>query len=298
MFACIGKKNAKAAKAEKVAAEATKSVSEEVAAGTVVKPSVADMKKAHILYVTLKCNWEGNPDIKTVDDMKYGLGAGGMTAMYAPPNGPKGLRHKYFTYCKETDSIYGVYTWFDRESLDNYVNSDLFAAHLTWPQFSSVSYQIFDVMEGTELAIDQGAWSGENGAPCAADFDNKAYMLHVFLSVDYKGNPDVPNEEAFRWGVRADGGKFPAYYVGMDGLRSKFFTMLQDDNGKGRPATDLCVGFYTFFTKEALDTYLESDLFKMHGTFPQFAKIDYAVHEVLPGTERTMDLGSWTGAGK
>jgi len=108
----------------------------------------------------------------------------------------------------------------------------------------------------------------------------------------------VPNEEAFRWGVRADGGKFPAYYVGMEGLRSKFFTMLQDDNGKGRPATDLCVGFYTFFTKEALDKYLESDLFKMHNTFPQFAKIDYTVHEVMPGTERTMDLGSWTGAGK
>jgi hypothetical protein len=121
------------------------------AASEPIRADVNDMKKAHILYVTLKCDWEGNPDIKTVEDMRKGLGEGGMTAMYAPPDGPKGLRHKYFTYCEKTDSIYGVYTWFDRESLDNYVKSDMFAMHKTWPQFSSVEYQIHDVMEGTEL---------------------------------------------------------------------------------------------------------------------------------------------------
>lgn len=258
---------------------------------------VNDMKKAYILYVTLKCNWEGNPDIKTIEDMRKGLGEGGMTAMYAPPDGPKGLRHKYFTYCEETDSIYGVYTWFDRESLESYVQSDLFAAHKTWPQFSQVDYQIHDVMEGTELSIDQGKWSGLDGKAGEADFQNKAYMLHVYLSIDYTGNPDVPDEIAFRTAVKADGGKFPAMYVGYPGLRSKFFTMCVDDNGAGRPGTDLCCGFYTFFSKKELDAYLESDLFKMHNTFKQFSKIDYTVHEVLPGTERTMDLGSWVGSG-
>eukprot|EP00815_Leptocylindrus_aporus_P003427 CAMPEP_0116049848 /NCGR_PEP_ID=MMETSP0322-20121206/40_1 /TAXON_ID=163516 /ORGANISM="Leptocylindrus danicus var. apora, Strain B651" /LENGTH=83 /DNA_ID=CAMNT_0003532307 /DNA_START=1286 /DNA_END=1534 /DNA_ORIENTATION=- len=82
---------------------------------------------------------------------------------------------------------------------------------------------------------------------------------------------------AFHTAVKADGGKFPEMYVGYPGLRSKFFTKC----------------FYTFFSKKELNAYLESDLFKMHNTFKQFSKIDYTVYEVLSGTERTMDLGSW-----
>ena len=28
-----------------------------------IRPTVQDMKKAHILYVTLKCNWEGTKSV-------------------------------------------------------------------------------------------------------------------------------------------------------------------------------------------------------------------------------------------
>ena len=70
--------------------------------------------------------------------MRKGLSEGGMAAMYALPDSPKGLRHKYFAYCEKTDPIYGVCAWFKRETLDNYVKSDMFAMHKTWPQFSSV----------------------------------------------------------------------------------------------------------------------------------------------------------------
>lgn len=260
-----------------------------------VKPAAADMKAAHVLYVALKCDWKGNPDIKSIDDLKYGLGAGGMTA---PWGQLEGLRSKTFTYCEKTDTVYGVYVFFNREALDKYAMSELFTGAQHWPHVSRVSYQIHDVMEGTELSIDQGAWPSADGKP--SDFTDGAYMLHVVLTVDYSGNPDVPDEAAFRWGVKADGGKFPSFYVGMEGLRGKYFTMLQEDFGmldaSADRKADVCCGFYTFFSKEALDRYLESDLFKMHATFPQFAKIDYTVHEVLPGTERSMDLGAWPGA--
>ena len=132
------------------------------------------------------------------------------------------------------------------------------------------------------------------------DFEDKAYMLHVFLTVDYKGNPDVPNEAAFRWGVKADGGKFPGQYINMQGLRSKYFGLMLDDNGAGKPNNDMCMGFYAFKTKADLDAYLETDLWKMQsqaskGPFKQFAKAEYKIHEVMPGTEKTMDLSQWAG---
>ncbi len=33
---------------------------------------------------------------------------------------------------------------------------------------------------GMELTIDEGKWSGLDGRPSEADFQNKAYMLHMY----------------------------------------------------------------------------------------------------------------------
>ena len=74
-------------------------------------------------------------------------------------------------------------------------------------------------------------------------------------------------------------------WAAVPGLRSKYFTLTPD--------AKLCSGFYTFFDKASLDAYVASDLFKMHATFKHFSKIEYTVHEVLAGSERSVDLGAW-----
>ena len=40
---------------------------------------------------------------------------------------------------------------------------------------------------------------------------------------------------------------------------------------------------------------MASDLFKKQGEPPYIADLKYKVHDILPGTERSMDLGSWGG---
>jgi hypothetical protein len=58
----------------------------------------------------------------------------------------------------------------------------------------------------------------------------------------------------------------------------------------------VCSGFYTFLDKASLETYLESEQWKGQAAAPNVASVSYTVHEMLPGTERSTDLGSWKGA--
>ena len=73
-----------------------------------VGPGAQDMTDAKLLYVKLKCKWdsgaEGAPT--KIDDLRAGLGDGGLTK---PWSGMDGLRHKYFVYNEETDTVSGVY---------------------------------------------------------------------------------------------------------------------------------------------------------------------------------------------
>ena len=71
----------------------------------------------------------------------------------------------------------------------------------------------------------------------------------------------------------------------MPGLRSKHFTFNEETQEAG--------GFYTFFNKQALDDYMNSELFESMGTYPFITQLTYKVFEVIPGTELTMDLDDW-----
>ena len=251
---------------------------------TNLPPTAKDSVNAWVLYVKLKCDWKGNPDVPNLNALRAMLDQGGVTGMWAEV---PGLRSKYFTYCKETDTVTGVYLFFTKHAMEAYKSSGLFKAHATFKHFSSVEAEVHDVMEGTESSMDLGKWSA-GVKPSRADFDNKAYMLHVRLTCNYKGNPDIPNEAAMRYGIIDGPGPnqgFPKMWAMVPGLRSKYFTLTED--------ASLCSGFYTFFDKISLDKYIKSDLFKMHGTFKHFSKIEYTVHEVLAGSERSVDLGAW-----
>ena len=75
---------------------------------------------------------------------------------------------------------------------------------------------------------------------------------------------------------------------GPAGLRGKYFTYKAD--------TEICSGFYTFLDRESLDAYMASDLWKSQSQAPNVESVTFSVHEMLAGTERSIDLGRWKGA--
>ena len=246
-------------------------------------PTAADMASAKLLYVKLKMNYDAVPMMKSVDDLKAVLGDGGATAPWAALSG---LRHKYFIYNEETQTCSGVYVFFRQEDMDSYLASELFAAQGTYPHVSEVTYEVKDVMPGTELAIEKTSWA--NTPPTREDV-SRAVMLIVDLTMNYAtGIEGLPSkaDELYHFMSQA-GMAYPAQFGGLDGLRGKYFCY---DHG-----IDHCYGFYTFVDRVSLDKYMASDLFKAQADGPHIAAISYTVHEVLPGTERSVDLGEWAG---
>lgn len=244
------------------------------------KPSASDMSDAKLLHVKLKMNYKANPQVSSYADLKAVLGDGGATAPWAALHG---LRHKYFIYSPETETCSGVYVFFNQAALDAYMASELFAAQTTYPHVSSVEYMVHDVMAGTECSIENYAWAH---TPPTREDVAQAFMLIVHLDVD----TDITPEPALRGFMAADGGGYTKGFglaSGPKGLRGKYFTWHAD--------TAVCSGYYTFLDRASLDTYMASDLFKQQAAAPNIKSVSYSVHEVCPGTERSMDLGAWAG---
>jgi hypothetical protein len=245
------------------------------------KPTAADMEQAKILYVELKCDWKSNPEMKSLDDMKNMLGVGGATKMWGDL---EGLRHKYFTYCEKTDTVYGVYVFYNEGARAKYMESDLFGSHKTFPHFSSVKATPIDVMPGTELSVEKVDWKNYSCEEIV-----KGKVLVVDITMNYKsGVEGLPTNSEQLHGFMAappKGQGYPAQFGKLDGLRGKYFGY--------NPETDHCYGFYTFVNTESLEKYMSSDLFTKQGEPPHIEKLEYWVHDILPGTERVLDLGNW-----
>jgi len=210
-------------------------------------PSREDMENAKLLYVQLKMDYTKNPDMKSVDSLKYVLGEGGATEAWASL---EGLRHKYFVYNHETETCSGVYVFYDQASLDKYMESELFNAQSQYPHVSKVTAEVKDVMPGTEESIEKSAWA--NTPPTREDM-TKARMLIVDITMKYDtGIEGCPTSAAQLYPALAGG--YTAMFGGLKGLRGKYFAY--DDK------IDHCYGFYTFVDQESLDEYMASDLFK------------------------------------
>jgi len=248
-------------------------------------PGPEDMANAKLLYVKLKCKWdsgvEGCPT--KIEDLRYGLGEGGMTK---PWSGMDGLRHKYFVYNKETETVSGVYVFFSQEKLDAYMDTELFKSHKQMPHFSSVEAESVDVCPGTELSIEKTAWPH---TPPTREDVTKAVMLIVKLQVDFTtGIEGLPTKWEDLYGFfSAAGMGYPKAFGGLKGLRGKYFAFNKE--------TNVCYGFYTFLDQACLDEYMASELFSTQGDAPHIKELTFTVHEVLPGTEIVMDQGAWTG---
>ncbi|KAK3265140.1 hypothetical protein CYMTET_26158 [Cymbomonas tetramitiformis] len=245
------------------------------------KPGSRDMRDAKMLYVTLKMDWTADPEVSGPEALKHMLGEGEGTAAWGDVDG---LRHKYFLYQPETETVSGVYVFFSQEKLDAYMSSKLFTMQGEPRHVSKVTATVLDVMEGTECSIEMAEWG--SARPSQEDVAQAA-MLIVHLNVDYTAHQSLPHEQALRNVMRADGMGYPKAFRAVLGLRSKYFVY--------DSATETCSGFYTFLTRAALDAYVASDLFMAQSAFPYIDGMAYSIHEVWPGTERTMDLGAWTG---
>jgi len=245
-----------------------------------VAPSGKDMERAKILYVTLKMDYTANPDVKSVDSLKWVLGEGGATQAWADL---EGLRHKYFIYDHEKEVCSGVYVFYDQASLDKYMASDLFKQQSQYPHVSEVIASVKDVMPGTQACIEKTPWEH---LPVTREDVCKARMLIVDITMNYEtGVEGCPKSADELYPALAGG--YTGLFANVEGLRGKYFAYDRK--------IDHCYGFYTFVDQESLDKYMASDLFKSQGDPPHIQELVYSVHEVLPGTERSMDLSQWKG---
>ena len=118
-----------------------------------------------------------------------------------------------------------------------------------------------------------------------------AKMLIVDIKMKYDtGIEGCPTSAEQLYGFMMappNGMGYPAQFGALKGLRGKYFAY--------DAAIDHCYGFYTFVDDASLKEYMASDLFTKQGEPPHIEDLTYTVHEVLPGSERSMDLGKWTG---
>jgi len=246
-------------------------------------PGHDDMVAAKILYVKMKMDYTKKPDIKSLSDLRGFLGdAKGTEPWAALP----GLRHKYFTYNNETETCGGVYVFYSQKELDAYMNTDLFKGAPSWPHVAELTYEVKDVIPGTEKSIEKTKWAK---SPPAREDLTAGKMLIVDLTMNYKtGVEGLPTKKEDLYNFM-DAGGYTTKFADLEGLRGKYFAY--DDK------IDHCYGFYTFINEESLKKYMESDLFKTQGEAPHIENLVYEVQDILEGTERTMDLGSWGKAG-
>ena len=127
--------------------------------------------------------------------------------------------------------------------------------------------------------------NNSNSAPPSRESVSKAWILDVRFKIDYKtGVQGCPENSAQFKGFCEAGGT--ETWAQVPGLRSKFFTLSQDQQDGS--------GIYIFLSKQDLDGYMESDLFKNFGSFPHITQLDVKTYRVLAGSEETIDMGTWT----
>lgn len=113
---------------------------------------------------------------------------------------------------------------------------------------------------------------------------SKAWILDVRFKIDYKtGVEGCPENPAQFKGFCETGGT--ETWAKIPGLRSKFFTLSQDQQDGS--------GIYIFLSKEDLDNYMESELFKNFGAYPHITQLDIKTYRILAGSEETIDMGEW-----
>jgi hypothetical protein len=261
------------------------------------------MTKAKHLYVKQKFDWTRSSQMKSLDDLRaaltgkreYAERAGVLTEVkgerYAEAAeawaSVPGLRHKYFVWNKATQTCGGVFVFYDDASLQRYLESDLHNTQRTLPHVAKDEVWAGDVVPGTELSVEKHPWPT---SPPMRKHLTMGKMLVVDIHLNYEtGNPPRSAEDLY--GMMAAPPAGQGYLVSavseLRGLRGVYFAYYEK--------TEHLRGFYTFLDKASLDAYLQSELFESQAEAPHVMDMHHSVHDILPGSELTVDLGVWTG---
>ena len=73
-----------------------------------------------------------------------------------------GLRTKWFTLHRESETAHGIYFFQNKAALDSYLKSDLFRRFVKQPWLINPDPQVWEVLKGSELTIEMGEYKGEN----------------------------------------------------------------------------------------------------------------------------------------
>ena len=87
-----------------------------------------------------------NFNLEGITDEQY---QGAATELAPSFNEVKGLKSKVWLSDKDNNVYGGVYTWENRESMEDYVNSQFYDEVLgSNPSFANVSYKAYEVLNG------------------------------------------------------------------------------------------------------------------------------------------------------
>lgn len=256
---------------------------------TFARPSRQDMTNAWILDARFRIAYdtgiEGLP--ASPDDFRELL-KGGATDPWADV---PGLHTKYFTMTSDEQHGSGIYVFETLDALEQYMSSELFKAFGSYPHIQDVEINVYDILAGSEVTVDQGTWpSGIAFQPTREDVE-KAVIFYPRFTVDFntgvQGMPTTPEEFKASL-IEPFSATVP--WSGVPGLLTKYFTFQAE--------TNVGTGVYIFKSQEDLDQYLKSDLLAAFKGYPHITNLQADTYEVVGGTERTVDLKPWPRAGK
>ena len=121
------------------------------------RPTESDIATAHVFFPHFNIKYGAIKEINNLDD--YSKGAG-MFATVPWMNLP-GLRTKWFTMHRESETCHGIYFFQNKAALDSYLKSDLFRRFVKQPWLINPDPQVWEVLKGSELTIEMGEYKGE-----------------------------------------------------------------------------------------------------------------------------------------
>lgn len=243
------------------------------------RPTQQDIKNSVCLYVYAELVYDTTemPHIKDHESFRAHAASGA----FAPWAGVKGLRNKIFWFHPETNSTGGLYTFFNRSDLDEYMKTELWGMMTQIPFLTNVRHEIHENLAGGELCADLGTWNVSKGkGPVVKGDLRDCWMLEPRFKIKTKVLPNKSMDD-FK-GMLASGATQP--WASVAGLRNKYFTLWGDSMG---------AGFYSFKSKKEVDAYMKSELWAGMGQMPHIGDLSFKLCEILEGGECCTDLGQW-----
>ena len=120
------------------------------------RPTQEDIKNSVCLYVKCDLVYHSHemPHIRDLDSFRKHAKSGA----FEPWSHVKGLRSKIFWLHAESNTTGGLYTFFSRRHLEDYMESDLFKSMNHVPFLKNVRHEIHENLAGGELCADMGVW--------------------------------------------------------------------------------------------------------------------------------------------